>query len=117
MEHWTKPGPVDADHLIEVPVDGVIHAFSVPGLTRPKPHPTGTANERTDHDHQHPQADKSEEKRPNGKFPLLVGVVAVAEWICVDVWNDHQADDNQRRHHHARYPGVEVDQHLLKAEE
>src|ERR1700721_3498477 len=64
MEHWTKPGPVDADHLIEVPVDGVIHAFSVPGLTRPKPHPTGTANERTDHDHSHPQPDNSEDTRP-----------------------------------------------------
>src|SRR5580658_4912846 len=111
------PRAVNAENLIEVSVHGIVHAFSVPSFTRPEPHPSGAADEGADDDHQDPQADEAEHEGPDGKAALFVGVVAVAEWVRVNVRDDHQADDYQSRHHDACDPGIEIDQHFLQAEE
>src|ERR1700734_2295487 len=117
VENGGEPRAVNAENLIEVAVHSVIHAFSVPGFSWPEPHPSGAADEGADHDHQDPKADEAEHEGPDGEAALLVGVVAVAERVRVNVRDDHQADDYQRGHYDARDPWVEIDQHFLEAQE
>src|SRR5271156_1286395 len=109
------PRAVNAENLVEVSVHGVVHAFSVPGFAWPEPHPSRPADEGTDYDHQNPEADEAEHEGPDGEAALFVRVIAVAQWVCVNVRDDHQADDYQRGHYDARDPGVEIDQHFLEA--
>ena len=89
----------------------------VPGLARPEPLPAGASDESSDDDHRDPQDDEAEEERGDGKLALLPGVVAAAQRISVDIWNRHQADDDERGHNYAGNPGIEVDEHFLQAQE
>src|SRR5580658_6582762 len=83
------PRTVNAENLIEVTVHGVIHALGVPGSARPEPHPSRAADKGADDDHQDPEADEAEHESPDGEAALLVGVVAVAEGVRVNVRDDH----------------------------
>src|ERR1700681_1439537 len=112
-----QPGAVDAEDLVQVSIDGELNPLRVPSLPRPEPHPSGAADECADYNHQDPQADESEQESPNGEAALLVGVVAVAERIGVDIGDDHEADNDERRHDHSGNPGIEIDEHFLEAEE
>ena len=94
---------------IQIAIHRVFDAFCVPRRRGPEPHPSGAADEGTNRDHDHPQADKSQTESPHGEAPLLIRVVAVAEWIRVYIGDTHQADDDQRGHDHAGYPGIEID--------
>src|SRR6266404_669643 len=102
MDH---PGPIDAE----------LDALRIPRLPRPEPHPSGAADECADEYHQDPQADEAKQESPNGEAPLLVGVVAIPERIGVNIGDDHETDDNERRHDHSGNPGIEIDEHFLKA--
>src|SRR5271168_5309726 len=115
VKNGREPRAVNAKDLIEVAVHGVVHAFSVPGSAWPEPHPSRAADEGTDYDHQNPEADEAEHEGPDGEAALFVRVIAVAQWVCVNVRDDHQADDYQRGHYDPRDPGVEIDQHFLEA--
>src|SRR5205814_5699581 len=104
------------DYLVQVAVavehDGVV----IPRLPRPEPNPSRPAYESADEDEYDPHEESPEEHR-DGELPLLPCVVAVAQRVRVNIGEDHQPDDEKARHHDARDPGVEVDEHLLKSEE
>ena len=112
-----QPGAIDAEDGVEIAIHGVLDARRIPCGSRPEPHPSGAADECPDRDHRHPQTDKASAESPDGESSLPISVVAVAERICVDIGNGHQAYDDQRGHDHAGNPGIEIDQHLLQAQE
>ena len=89
----------------------------IPCLAGPEPLPSGAANECADDDHRDPENDEAEKKRPDREFALLPGVIAAAQRIGVYIRNHHQADDDHGRHDDAGNPRIEIDEHLLQAEE
>src|SRR5713101_1521689 len=107
----------DAEKIRQITIDLVDEAVVIPGLPGPEPLPSRTADEGADGDHRYPENNEAEEERADFKLALLPGVIAGAERIGVDVWNDHQSEDDERGHDDARNPGIEIDEHFLKAEE
>ena len=102
---------------MEIAIDFKHQTVVVPGLAGPEPHPAGAADEGTDDNHGNPQHDEAEAKGEDSNPALLEGVVAVAQRVGVHVGNGHQPDDDERGHDHAGDPGIEIDQHLLQAQE
>src|ERR1019366_9692509 len=102
-----QPRAIDAEHLVQVTIEGEFDALRIPGLPRPEPHPSGAADECADDNHHYPQADKTKQERPNRKFTLLVGVIAVPQWVGVYIGYDHQSGDDQRRHDYPCDPRIE----------
>src|SRR6266446_5296022 len=107
----------DAENVRQIAVDLVDLAVVIPGLPGPEPLPAWATNEGADGDHRYPENDEAEEERANFELPLLPGVIAGAKRIGIDVWNDHQAENDKRRHDDASNPRVKVNQHFLKAQE
>ncbi len=56
-------------------------------------------------------------KCADGKLALLPGVIARSERVRINIRNDHQTKDDERRHDHAGNPRIEVHQHFLQPEE
>src|SRR4051812_43780071 len=116
-ENDLADAPGDSEDIWKIAIDFEDQPVVIPGGPRPEPHPARTTDQGADHDHGDPEDDEAEDKGPDGKLALPVGVIAVAQRIGIDVRNDHQADDDQRRHDNACHPRIEVDEHLLEAEE
>ena len=107
----------DAEDIGQIAVHLEDQAVMVPRDAGPEPHPAGAADNGADDDHADPQHDEAEDEREDRKFSLFVCVIAVAQGIGVDIGNHHQPDNDQAGEDHARHPGIEVDQHLLQAQE
>src|SRR5579864_1370039 len=107
----------DAEDVRQVAIHLVDEAVVVPRLAGPEPLPSRAANKRADDDHRDPEDDEAEQKRPDREPALLPCVIAAAERVGVDVGNYHQTNDDHRGHHDAGDPGIEIDEHLLQAEE
>ena len=107
----------DPEKIGQIAVYFINKPIVIPGLSRPEPLPTGSADEGPNNDHRDPKDDEAEHECADGKLALLPGVITAAQRVGVDVGNYHEPDDDQRRHHHAGNPRIEVHQHFLQAEE
>src|SRR5207249_6502343 len=107
-------GILDAEDIRQIAIDFENEPVVIPSHAWPEPHPARTPNQRTDHDHADPEDDESENECPDGELALLVGVIAVAERVGVDIRYRHQSDDDEAGHDHAGDPGIEIHQHLLQ---
>ena len=83
----------------------------------PKKFQFGPAQERPEHDQDAPEHEEAEQEDRDLAASLLEREVAVALRVRVDVRDRHQADDDERRQDDAGQPRVEVDEHLLQAQE
>src|SRR6267142_6281226 len=68
--------------------------MELPTFPGPIPLPTRTTEEVADNDQQEPKS-CSQRKHPYGKLPILVVVLANAMWALINVWNCHQAKENE----------------------
>src|SRR5437899_9102981 len=116
-EDALRPVGSDAEDVGQVAVHFVNEAVVVPGLPGPEPLPARPANEGSDENHGDPQDDEAEKKSADGELALLPGVIAATQRIGIYVGDDHQADDDERGHHHTRDPRIEINQHFLETEE
>src|SRR5438128_7036401 len=91
----------DAEDIRQVAVHFIDEPVVIPSLSRPKPLPARPANERTYENHRDPQDDETEQKRADGEFALLPGVIAAAKRIRINVRNDHEAEDDECWHNNA----------------
>src|SRR5882762_1839644 len=107
----------DSEKIRQVAVHLIDETVVIPGLPRPEPLPSGTANKSANENHGDPQDDEAKEKCSNCEFALLPRVVPGAERVGINIRNHHEAKDDQCGHDHAGDPGVEVDEHLLEAQE
>src|SRR5215813_2157201 len=107
----------DAEKIRQIAVDFVDQTIVIPGLPGPEPLPAGTADERADDNHGDPQDDETEEKCADSKLALLPGVIAAPERVGIYIRDNHEAKDDESRHNDAGDPGIEVNEHLLQAEE
>src|SRR5581483_6487393 len=103
----------DAEYVRQIAVHLVNKSIMVPGLPRPEPLPAWTSNESTNDDHRYPEDQEAKQECADGELALLPRVITTAKWICVDIRNHHQADNDQRRHDHAGDPWIEIHQHFL----
>ena len=108
---------LDPEVLGEVDVVQRFQLVQVPVLVGAEEVPVGAAQERAQHHEQHPQDQEAEQEQRDLELALLEGEVAVALGVHVDVRDGHEAHDDQAGEHHARQPGIEVDQHLLQPQE
>ena len=110
-------GPLHEDELRQVDVVERFQLVQVPVLVGAEEVPVGAAQERAEQDEQHPQDQEAEQEQRDLDLALVERVVAVALGVDVDVRDRHQPDDDQAGEDDAGQPGVEVDEHLLQAQE
>ncbi len=89
----------------------------VPVLVRPEEVPVGPPQKGPQDDQRDPQHEEAELEGEVTEPPFGDGVIAVSFGVVIEVGNRHQAHDDQAGQHHPGHPGVEVDQHLLQAQE
>ena len=112
-----RPEQLDPEDVREVDVVQRDQLVQVPELVRAEEVPVRPAEERAQQDQDDPEHEEAVLERDVGELALVDRVVAVARLVGVDVGHRHQADDDQARQHDAGHPRVEVDEHLLEAEE
>src|SRR5208282_9533 len=106
----------ESEQVRQVNVGQRLDHVRIPELPGPEPVPSGSAEKRADEDERNPQHVEPDEEGENLESPLAKRVVAVTFRIDVEIWNEHQADDDEARKNHARVPRIEEDQHLLQAQ-
>src|SRR5271155_534465 len=79
--------------------------------------PVRPAEERAEEDEDDPEHEEAVLKGDISEPALLDREVAVARLVGVDIGHGHEPDDDHAGEHDAGHPGVEVDEHLLEAEE
>ena len=103
--------------IVELDVQQCRRAIVIPELVWAEKVPVRSAQKRPKDDEHHPQSHESEHERGDGERALRERVVPVAAWIAVEIRDGDQPHHDEPRQHHARQPGVEVDQQLLQSEE
>src|ERR1044071_3202962 len=68
------------NHVVQIDVLVEHYRVMIPGLSRPKPDPTGTTNKRPDHNQHDPHREACA-KHPERKATLLECVITVAERV------------------------------------
>src|SRR5437763_13489139 len=102
-----------ANNLMHVAIAIEDHRVVIPSLARPEPNPAGTANKSADKDQQDPHQ-KAPAKHIDCKSSLPICVITVAERVRIDERENHQSNHDERWHHDAGNPGIEINKHLLE---
>src|SRR5258705_9157858 len=105
-----------SNHVMQIDVLIEDYRVVIPCLPWPEPDPARPSNERANEDQRDPHQ-KSPAKHPESKAALFERVVTVAQWIRINIRKYHQSDHDDRRHHYAGDPGIEIDQHFLETQE
>src|SRR5262249_31377172 len=79
--------------------------------------PVRTSQERAEDDEQDPKNQKPKQECCNFPSPLFKSEIAVSFWVCINVRNGHQFNDDQTWKHDSCQPRIEVDEDFLQSEE
>src|SRR5207245_8730362 len=100
-----------------VDIEESLKFVNIPELIRAEEIPIRNSKKRPENHEQNPENQETEQESGDFPAPFFQSEITVSLRIGIDIWNSHQAHNNESRENDAREPWVEVDQHFLQPKE